>query len=612
MYRKARIYYEYNQFEKAIPLFEQVVTKYPKHELAIISANLLIDSFNIPGREQPEEVIRWVDRFTKMPDLMNDQEFAKQIWALKIDSMVVEAKQNEKKKNFKGCGISMWAAADAQPDSPKHAERLYNAGQCFTNARLIGMAVKVRNELIEKHPTDPLAQKALFQIASGYHQLAYYGEAAKNYEQFATKFPGEKEAPTALGNAYKFRVGLGEDANAIDDMHSFIKLYGARKPQEAADVFFQMGEVYEKSNKTAEHIKHLEEYLKQWGSKGSIEKQIFANFKLGEYYWKQSCPQDGVNGACLKIERVAATGRQRAFQDINKKIKDKNKKLKEKGRTQCGPATKSRITIIDRKKPVAKKAQEHFAAALSLYKNGNALQRIPAGPEQGSRAALATYSAAGSVFYQGEQVYEDFLRVKIPDGLEFQPANNFDSPKKQQAKKKRMEEDTKKLLGYLKDKGAKAEKMAGPPDKKGIYDHVLDYKIAHWTIAASARIGQVWANFEDQLLTMPIPKHLKEMNEWGMPEKDMFCDAFVDKAEPLEAKAIQGYQLCLKAATQEQWFNEWSGMCEVELNQLQPSEYPLAAEARPEAGFVSTLITPASVIPELVTIQTKAGPGGAQ
>ena len=47
---------------------------------------------------------------------------------------------------------------------------------------------------------------------------------------------------------------------------------------------------------------------------------------------------------------------------------------------------------------------------------------------------------------------------------------------------------------------------------------------------------------------------------------------------PIEAKAIQGYEICLKAATKESWFNEWSNMCEVEMNQMQPSEYPLAVE----------------------------------
>ena len=62
-------------------------------------------------------------------------------------------------------------------------------------------------------------------------------------------------------------------------------------------------------------------------------------------------------------------------------------------------------------------------------------------------------------------------------------------------------------------------------------------------------------------------------------------------------KGVADVSDSLKAATQESWFNEWSAMCEVELNQMQPSEYPLAAESRPEAGYVSTLMTPARVSP---------------
>jgi tetratricopeptide (TPR) repeat protein len=609
-YRKARIYYDYNHFDDAVTLFQDVLEKHPNDELALYSANLLLDSLNIQGK--PKEVIRWAERFMEMPQLMKDQEFAKQMVALKIDSLVVEAKQYEAQKNYKECGRSMLAAAESMPDHPRHAERLYNAGVCFQNARLIGQAIQARNQLIKTHPSNPLAQKALFQVAAGYHQLAWYGEAARHYEQFATKFPGEKESAQALGNAYQFRVGLGEPDRALQNMNDFIRLYGARRPQEAADVFFQMGEVYERENKVDQYAKHLENYLKQWGSKGTIDKQILARFRLGEYHWKKSCPADDVNGACIKIERVAATGRQKAFYEINRKIKDKKKKIKDKnqGRTQCGPPTKSKITIIDRSPKMVKAAQDHFVAALKLFADGAGLRKIPAGPEQQQRAQLATYAAAGALFYQGERTYEDFLRVKFPDGLQFQAPNNFDTPKKAAAKKKKFEEDRKKFESYLKEKGVLAERLAGPAGKKGVYDRVLDYKVAHWTIAASARIGQIWANFVDQLYTAPIPKDLKEQNEWGMNEREIFCDTLVDYAEPIEEKAIAGYGVCLRAATKESWFNEWSGMCEVELNQMQPSEYPLAAEARPEASYVSTLMTPASVIPELVTNQVPAAGGG--
>jgi len=62
---------------------------------------------------------------------------------------------------------------------------------------------------------------------------------------------------------------------------------------------------------------------------------------------------------------------------------------------------------------------------------------------------------------------------------------------------------------------------------------------------------------------------------------------------------VVGYDLCLKAATKESWYNEWSSMCEVELNQMKPAEYPLSAEMKPEPGYVSTPITPGGVVAEL-------------
>ncbi len=598
-YRKARIYYDYNHFDEAIKLFQDVVDHHPDHELAVYSANLLLDSLNITHRSK--EVVALADKFMKIPQLMKDPEFQKQMVTIKTDSYVIEAKRYESEKNFKECARSMEAAADSLPDDPRHAERLYDAGMCYQNARLIGQAIRVRESLIKAHPKDPLALKAQYKIASGYHQLASYTRAAEYYELFATKFPGEKDAETALGNATVFRIGLGDFDKAIEDMNAFIKFYGARKPRDAADVFFQMGDVYEKQNKNDELARHLNEYIKRWGTQGGIDKLILAHFKLGEMAWKKACPKDGVNGACIDVQRVTASGRQKVLYDINKKIKDRKKRIKEI-RTQCGPPTRSKITIFERNKAGAKQAQDHFATVRKLWANGEGAKKVPgASPaEQQQRIALATYAAAGAVFYEGEAGYEEFLKVKFPEGLDFQKPTTYDSKAKAAAKKKKLEESTKKFKKYLDDKEKLAFKLAGPSaDKKGVYDRVLEYKAAHWTIAASARIGEVYANFVDQLYTAEIPKDLKEQDEWGNRPREIFCDALVDKAEPIETKAVQGYELCLKAATEKSWFNEWSRMCEVELNQMQPSEYPLASEARPEAGYVSTLMTPAAVTVEL-------------
>jgi tetratricopeptide (TPR) repeat protein len=435
-----------------VKLFRDIVDKHVTDELAIYSANLLLDCLNIMGKYK--ELLATVETFLGNAVLMKDEEFKKQMIGLKTDSLVVEAKQYEKEKNYKECGTSYEAAAETIPDHPKHAERLYNAGLCFQNARLVGQAIRVRQQLIEKHPKDPLAQRALFQIASGYHQIASYSEAARRYEEFATKFPGEKQSRAALGNAYTFRIGLGEFEKAVDDMNAFVKYYGTRDAQDAANVVFQMSEVYEKQSKTDDLVKHLTAYLKKWGAKGGVDKQILAHFKLGEIAWKRSCPQEGVNGACIKVERVTATGRQKVFAEINAKIKDKKKKLKEKLRTQCGPPTSSKITVYDRNSKYAKEGQDHFKEVLKLWSHGEAAKKIPGATpnERAAREVIAHFAAAGSAFYGAEQLYEQFLRVKFPAGLDFQQPTQWDKPKVAAAKKKKFEESSKRFLAYMTEK----------------------------------------------------------------------------------------------------------------------------------------------------------------
>jgi tetratricopeptide (TPR) repeat protein len=589
-YRKARIYYEYNHFEEAAKLFQDVVEKHPNHELAIYSANLLLDSLNALGKTK--EVVAWVDKFLEMPNLMKDPEFGKQMISLKSDTYDLEGREYEKQRNYRECGRSLLAAADSLPDHPKHAERLWNAGQCFQNAHLVGQALKARQQLIKDHPQDPLALKALFRVAAGYHQLAYYSKAAENYEEFANKFPGEAKSTEALGNATTFRIGLGESAKAIADMDSFVKYYGSRKPQDAAGVYFQMGEVYERDKKYDELAAHLDSYLKKWGAHGGPDRQIQAHFRLGEMAWKASCSHPSEDGACLEVKRVAATGRQKVLADLNKKL-GKKKRIKEV-KTQCGPPTKSKIVLFERNKAAAAKAQDHFATVLKLWKGGDAARQIT-GKDVDARAAAASYAVAGAAFHIAEKQYEDFLKIRFPEGLDFQTPSQYDSARKQAVTKKKMDESVKKFTAYLDEKSKQLEKA------RNMYLDVFKMKQAQWTIASAARVGQIYQDFAGQLYTAEIPKDLKDVDQWGNQPKQIYCDQLEDKAEPIEGKAVDGFEKCLQAATDQSWYNEWSRLCERELNQMKPSEYPLSSEVKPEAGYVSTAMSATPVISELST-----------
>ena len=323
-------------------------------------------------------------------------------------------------------------------------------------------------------------------------------------------------------------------------MDSFVKFYGTRKPQDAAGVYFQMGEVYEKDKKLDDLARHLDAYLKKWGAQGGPDRQVLAHFRLGEMAWKASCPKASEDGACLEVKRVAATGRQKVFYDLNKKRK-KGQKIKEPKRTQCGPPTSSKIIVFDRNKGPAAKGQEHFQTVLKIWARARAAKIT--GKDVEARAGLASYAVAASAFHLAETEYEAFLRIKFPDGLDFQQPSQYDNKKKAEAKKKKAEESVKKFTTYL---DAKSKALGRARDQ---YLEVFKMKQAQWAIASSARIGQLYADFVGQLYTAEIPKDLKVQDEWGNRPQEIFCDALVDKAEPIELKAVEGFDTCLKAAT---------------------------------------------------------------
>jgi cellulose synthase operon protein C len=76
-YRRARIYYELNQFDKAAPLFDAIMTRYPDTELAVYSANLEMDCLAVLKRYDALRAL--VARVKQSPALMKDATTREQV-----------------------------------------------------------------------------------------------------------------------------------------------------------------------------------------------------------------------------------------------------------------------------------------------------------------------------------------------------------------------------------------------------------------------------------------------------------------------------------------------------------------------------------------------------
>ncbi len=591
-YRKARTYYEYNHFAEAAPLFKDIADHHKDSDLAIYSVNLLFDCENILHQYDTLEVD--VKKFCAIDTFLKDGDFKHQCDTILNGIARKKIEQWEKEAKYRLAADEYVRLAKEHPDDPRLAELYYNAAVDYEKSKAVGLAIQVRSQLIELKPEDPLSKKAVFLLGRAYQDIAAYASAAEQYEKFASKWPGEKaptDAATALYSASVYRRGLGETDKAIGDAMDFVKIYGPRGKEyedKAAGVFFGLGLIYEQQKDKDKLRKHLNEYLKSWGTRGGIDREIIATVKLGEMAWQESCPVAGVNGACIELTRVRASSATRVAEKARKAQKGKKGKRKAGAQlpAQCGPETKSKITVHERKPALAKEAQAQFAKALKLFAGGAALKKVPGKDEaeRGSRTEAMLYAVAQAKMMEGDQEYEKFLTMKIPDKLDFTPVDPLSSKGKQAKDKKRLEENTKKFKGWFDSKTSQIAKA------QKIYQDVLQFKVAHWSIASAARIGQLFQDFSGQLYTAPVPKAGKPPE--GMKEEefeqlfhDSYCDQMTDTAEPLESKAVEGLSKCLETATSLSWSNEWSALCEAELNQIKPAEYPLATEIRAVPGY---------------------------
>ena len=95
----------------------------------------------------------------------------------------------------------------------------------------------------------------------------------------------------------------------------------------------------------------------------------------------------------------------------------------------------------------------------------------------------------------------------------------------------------------------------------------------YWVLAAAARSAVSMQNFADQLYRAEVPSSFKVEDQVFA-----YCDALADKAAVPQKMANDAFTYCLERSTEFQFFNDFSRMCEGELQQRDPEKFPATEE----------------------------------
>src|SRR5215475_13464171 len=361
---KANIYRHYNHYDEAIPMFLDIIEHHKQHETAEFSANLLLDIYN--NKKDFKAMLALVDKLDGEPRFLEGKDTLKAVLAkLKIQALRKDAEQCEADAKrsadfakFVACGQRYLDIFNRNPEAADGDQVLYNAGVCFKEGKAISAAILAFNKLEQYYPSSKITARAVAQLGKAYGDIALYDQASDQLEQYARKYAGEKDAHDAMSEAVFFRKGIGDDTKAIDDTKYFVKMFSQKKPQEAANAMFGLTGVYEKQGDGDAVIKHLREYIHQFGDRGGADRLVVAYTKIGEVLWHQSCPVKEVDGSCIKVSRERATS-------------SKRQKTAHKGggqqRRQCGPESKIKLTVVKRDDRKLRDALAAFTAATREY-----------------------------------------------------------------------------------------------------------------------------------------------------------------------------------------------------------------------------------------------------
>jgi tetratricopeptide (TPR) repeat protein len=575
---KANMLRRYHHFDEALPIFLDILDHHSEHETAEFSANLLLDIYN--QQQKYDDLLALAEKLSANKAFIDGKDDLKERLAtIKAKAMRDKVQNIEKVANetkdyakFVECGEAYLGIYNTNPEDPKNDEVLYNAGVCYREGKSIGLAILAFNKLEQYYPKSKLTQKAIAQLGEAYGDVAFYEKASDRLEQYAKSYAGEKDAFDAMSNAVFYRKGMGEDDKALDDTKYFVKTWGTKFPDKAAGAAYSMVTIYEKRGDNDAEVKALRDYIHTWGAKGGVDKLVIAHGKIGKILWDQSCPVKTVEGACVKITRERAT--------LSKKVVKKKGKEVYVAPQQCGTESHIKLTVVKRDDAKVREALAEFRAASQEY------DKMKADTGDAGYGGARFWYAQGK-FFEADVEYEKFLDIKFPPNLNYGDGLPEHKAQNEAFKKKA----DKALSDWL----AQKKKLRDSAELK--YKGVLSITDNASSIASAARLGQIAQDFSDQLFTASIPEIVRQSQiidgyDLAQDKVDAYCDALTTAAEPLADQSLVAYGACLSESTKLGWFSDWSKLCEHELGQIKPEEFPTASELHADPNAVAPIVAP--------------------
>lgn len=426
------------------------------------------------------------------------------------------------------------------PEHPQADESMYESARCLEAMGAIGPALRIDEQLAEKHREARLGQLALAAIGRERLALLKFARAADAFEEYAGRYAADNLAPKFLRDAAGLRSELGMMDQAQRDLEQIEKLYSRSAPRTAAEALWARRELLPASYATDKALRaHAESYLKIYGDAGDEVRRLLAIATLGEVDWRASCKigkgkLPGPLGLCVE--------------------------LKFEQPTLCD-ATVTQVVVYPRDRKLADAAVLAFERVIAAVERMDS-HPLTAEPRLRDAAAMAKIRLV-------DRNFEAYLAVHVPEDLEFNVDEwRRDSPasgdRARYAKQVTKRNESARRFGEF---YSEKTRLGGAVEKE--YEAVFGARSSPaGMFAAAARVGLLEFNYGDEVMqaNADLPP--------GPEARAAFCAALEERIEPMTMHAITALSACVTKARVYGVFDDSARFCEAELQRRMPLAFP--------------------------------------
>jgi len=548
IYKQAITYYSFNHYQESVPVFEMIVQKYPRDDLAVFSADLIMDSLNITEdweaiSNKAREMLRNSALISGRNRLKDDLEKFKEMATFYAAELPA---QNGKTIDSAERYI---AFVTEFPSSRFNDVALNNAIYYYAKGEDLYKSIRVQERFLGEnaklYKESKLRNAIMFGLAKNYEAIAYYDKAAQLYIDFVAKAGQDKNVGDAIFNAAVLYEALGDTEKALDNYKLYIDKH-LKDDKEKAKIALQFGYIWMRKGKTYydKARKGFERFLADHISMKGLKDFRYID-KSGKLTGKaDTSAVDVSKGSPNTLFALYAA---------------QVKMAKEEGRTED--------------------YYKFHDAILQLYKNGQFKDKEDFA--EGTRDTIAD-----ALLVEADARFREFmaidLNVKYDKTIKYKPEeiNYGDESKIPKNIKKEMDTFNKETADRLTKKAEMLVEL-----EQRYMDIIAQTKSPRLTPACLYHIGAMYRNMTEKMFTAPLPPWLNEN------QKIVYKNMLDEKALNARQKAVDALEKAMLKGYETSVYNDWVKKAKYDLRyfqELRPGKYYDENELIPRPNMIET------------------------